>query len=385
MIMYLCPALMDWLLFYIVFAVLYSAGIRGLSIWECALLGVIMQVAYMPFSVVAGWLLKPSNARRMLIWSTVALGALSVACLTLKGFWPLMASLAAFGIGSAFFFNAFQTFMRSSAALGSALKIAVSKYNFAWSVGAGAGCLTAGLIYELGTLALVVTAIASALAVLATIVLYSEEPDGASAARDGEIEEGGSPKARPVAPIYVAIGWIMIFSAQFVQRPLCTFLPPLFAGSGISSTLASLPLFAMLGVQAGVALVMWRFRDHLYRRTSLWIVQAAAALAFVMIWLWPHYLVCLVLLLLIGVYCGFIFFSAIYYVSNSKKSSFNIGVNEALVGLGSISGVFAGDAWMRYCGSGPSVYLMCAAGLLVALLLQVLLATFWNKRPEPKP
>ncbi len=374
MLMYLCPALMDWLLFYVLFAVLYSAGIRGVSLWDCTLLGAVVQAAYMPGSMIAGYILNAANAKRILVWSTVTCGVLSIVCLKIEAFAVLMIAMAVFGFVMAFFFNSFQTFMRSEASLGMTLKFSVSMYNFAWSFGAGVGSLTAGMLYSLGKGVLIAAAILSILAILALLRVHK-----ASAERrvtgDGMIEEG-SPDARPVSNSYVAIGWLMVFTALFIQRPLCTFLPPLFAGEGTNSFLASLPLFAMLGLQAFVAFFMWRLRDQLYRRTPFWIVQALAALAFVAIWLWPNYLVCLFMLLLMGVYGGFIFFCAVYYVSNSKRSSFNIGVNEALVGLGSIAGIFAGDFWMRHSSSSSSIYLMCACGLGVSMLLQVAIASF---------
>ena len=267
--------------------------------------------------------------------------------------------------------------MRSEASLGMTLKVSVSKYNFAWSMGAGVGSLTAGLLYELGTTTLIFTALLSVFAIIALLLMHKPSKEE-RVTGDGMIEEGSS-QARPVSGHYVVIGWIMVFTALFIQRPLCTFLPPLFASGGTSSLLASLPLFAMLGLQAVVALFMWRLRDHLYRRTPFWTVQALAALAFVAIWLWPFYLVCLFMLLLMGVYGGFIFFCAVYYVSNSKRSSFNIGVNEALVGLGSLAGIFVGDYWMRHSSSSSSIYLMCACGLGLSMLLQVAVATFASR------
>ena len=380
MLMYLCPALMDWLLFYVLFAVFYSAGVRGLGIWDCTLLGVVLQAAYMPGSVIAGYFLNGGNAKRMLIWSTAISGMISVACLKLEAFWPLVTALAFFGLSIAFFFNSFQTLMRSSSSLGSTLKSSVSKYNFAWSIGAGVGSLTAGLIYQLGTTALILAAILSVGIVLAIIHLHKDSKVE-RAIGDGMIEEG-STEARPVSQSYVIIGWMMVFTAMFVQRPICTFLPPLFAKGGTSSIMASLPLFAMLALQAFVALIMWRFRDQLYRRTPFWVVQILAALAFVAIWRWPVYTVCLLMLFVIGIYGGFIFFCAVYYVSNSKRSSFNIGVNEALVGLGSIAGIFAGELWMRHSGSSSGIYLMCATGLVLSMLLQLAVATFLARKPS---
>lgn len=42
----LCPALIDWIVFLVLFAVLYSAGARGLTDNQCAWLGAIGLVTY---------------------------------------------------------------------------------------------------------------------------------------------------------------------------------------------------------------------------------------------------------------------------------------------------------------------------------------------------
>ena len=45
--LYLCPALMDGLTFFVLFAILYAAGERGMSLSQCAWLGGTFQLAYM--------------------------------------------------------------------------------------------------------------------------------------------------------------------------------------------------------------------------------------------------------------------------------------------------------------------------------------------------
>ena len=377
MLMYLCPALLDWLLYYVTFAALYGAGLRGCSIWECTLLGISVLVAYMPGSVAAGSILNSRNAKPILIWSTVACGIASVACLGFESFFKLIISLGALGMASAFFFNSFQTFMRSEPSEGMTLKHTVSFYNFAWSIGAGAGSLTAGILYTLGKGVLIGAALTSAVIVVGLLLMHKSSGEEAKN-MDGVIEEG-SPGARPVNGIYIIVGWMMIFMAQFVQRPLFTFLPPLFANDGVSSFMASLPLFMFLAVQAAVALFMWKLRDHIYRRAPLLIIQGLGAVAIGAIWLWPQYWNCLAMLSLLGLYSGYAFFSSIYFVSNSTRSSFNIGVNEGLVGLGSIAGILGGGLWMKSSASPSSIYLMCALGLAISALLETVVASFRKK------
>ncbi|MFA6293869.1 MAG: hypothetical protein WC637_18920, partial [Victivallales bacterium] len=52
----------------------------------------------------------------------------------------------------------------------------------------------------------------------------------------------------------------------------------------------------------------------------------------------------------------------------------------ALVGLGSIAGLFFGDWWMRSSGSNASMYLVCAMGLAVSVAAQIAAVIIKQKR-----
>ncbi|MDD4869588.1 MAG: MFS transporter [Kiritimatiellae bacterium] len=373
MLMYLCPALMDWLLFFASFAVFYSAGVRGLNMHECAILGIMVQVAYMVSSLVIGRLLNRHNAKTILLASTAMCGIFGIWSLCTALFGLLLTVMMLLGVFAAFFFNSFQTFMRGEAGPGE-LNDSVAYYTLSWSLGAAFGNITAGYLYKWGQFVMITT-IAAVVVLIITLLFRHKTKDSGIASADEHIEEG-SANARRVSPSYVLIGWFMIFTVTFVQRPLCTFLPPMFAHEKIGSLMASMPLFAHMAVQALFGLAMIRFRDILYRRTPFWIIQGVGALAFCAIWIWPSYTVCFVVLMLLGVYAGFAYFCAVYYASNSGRRSFNIGINEALVGLGSVAGMFFGEWWMRFSGSESGIYLVCSIGLIVSMFLQVLIATF---------
>jgi len=96
-LIYLSPALMDWLVFFVSFAVFYAAGVRGVGMAECGWLGVLFQAAYMTSSFVSGHFITCRNAQRVLLLSTLAPG------------------LVVFGGSAAWFFNSFQAFMRGAA------------------------------------------------------------------------------------------------------------------------------------------------------------------------------------------------------------------------------------------------------------------------------
>ena len=364
--MYLSPALMDWLVFFVAFAVFYAAGARGVGMAECGWLGILFQAAYMASSFASGHFITHRNARMVLLLSTLVCGISSVGILCSGAFGVLAAGLVVFGGSAAWFFNSFQAFMRGAASVGS-LKSSVALYNLSWCFGAAIGNVTAGWLYQWGVPALILAVVLST----GTILFLLARKHTESGPPADELEEAGSREKYPVANHYILIGWLLIFTVTFVQRPLFTFLPPLFAKDHIDSLWASLPLFMHMAVSAFFGLAMFRFRDFLYRRTPFFLIQGGAVAALCGMWFWPSYWVCFSMLCVLGIYAGFAYYCAIYYASNSGRRSFNTGVNEALVGLGSIAGIVLGDAWMRRSGSPTDMYLVCAAGLAASLAAQM--------------
>ncbi len=373
---------MDWLVFFVSFAVFYAAGARGVGMAECGWLGILFQAAYMTGSFASGHLITHRNARRVLLVSTLVCGISSVSILCSGDFWPLAAGLVVFGGSAAWFFNAFQAFMRGAASVGS-LKTSVALYNLSWCFGAAMGNVTAGWLYRWGVTALILAVVFAT----GTILFLLARKHAEHVPPVDEPVESGSCRKYPVANHYILIGWLMIFTVTFVQRPLFTFLPPLFAKDHISSLWASLPLFMHMAVSAIFAFAMFRFRDFLYRRTPFFVIQCGAVAALCGMWVWPSYWVCFSMLCVLGIYAGFAYYCAIYYASNSGRRSFNIGVNEALVGLGSIVGIVLGDAWMRHSGSPTNIYLVCAAGLAASVAAQMTIVFVKQKtenfHPQP--
>lgn len=370
---YLSPALMDWMLFFVAFAVFYAAGARGVGMQACGWLGILFQVGYMTNSMVSGHFVTQRNAQRVLLASTLVCGLASAGILCSSAFGLLAAGLLVFGASAAWFFNSFQAFMRGGAAVGS-LKTSVAVYTLSWCLGAALGNVTAGGLYQWGLPALL-AAVTLATALIVLTLLLPALRSAPEASHEAPVEQGSRPQY-PVCNTYVPVGWLMIVTVTFVQRPLFTFLPPLFASEGVSSLWASLPLFLHMAVSAVVGLALSRFRDHLYRRTPFLLIQGGGCAALCAMWVWPTYWVCFSMLCVLGAYAGFVYYSAVYYASNSGRRSFNIGVNEALVGLGSIAGIMLGDGWMRHSGVTTELYLVCAAGLASSVIAQLTLVTF---------
>ena len=369
---YICPALMDALVFLVMFAVMYRAGEQGMSITQCAWMACLFQLTYMLTSLAAGFMLSRRNTRFILLASIVLCTLCGITCLMAREFTLILASLGCIGIFMAFFFNAFQGFMRTEAAPGD-LKIAIGRYTLAWSLGSAAGILSSGFFYQLGFIVLSAMIMLVGAVMLGVLLMHKPRPANAPSA--DEHVECGSAKAPPVAPIYVWIGWLMIFMAMFVQRPIHSFFPAISAKAGVSAFVTGLPLFLQMMVQAAVGLAMIRWRHLLYRRTPLWLAHAGAAALLLAMWQWPTLPVCFLGISLLGAYAGFIYFCSVYYASNSGRRSLNIGVNEFLVGLGSFAGLFISEWVMQRTGNDANMYLVIAVALLISLAAQLAIAS----------
>ena len=285
---YLCPALMDWLLSLVLFAVSYGAGERGMTLGQVAWLGGIFQVTYMPTSLVSGRFLSRRNALPILIASAVG-GVLSGTLgLAAHQFGPIFAAMALLGAFAASFFNSFQSFMRGETAPGG-LTRTMALYTFAWSGGFSLGLLTSGSLYRLGPVALGGLTVLVGGVILLTLLIHRQRPHDEPSS--DEHTEQGPPGSPPVAPQYVWTGWIIIFTAMFVQRPILTFYPAICAKQGIAPVLAGLPLFLHVLFQALGGLGMGRLRHWLYRRGPLVAVQVLAALLLLLLWRFPAYTV----------------------------------------------------------------------------------------------
>jgi MFS family permease len=363
---YLCPALMDWLLMLVIFAVCYGAGARHAP-QQAPWLNGVFNATYMLGSLAAGRLLTRRNALSILIVG-IALGALAGAfSLFSTRFGLLLAAMGLMGIGASLVFNAFQAFMRGESAPGG-LTRAAAFYAFAWSGGVSLGLLSSSLLYELGPIPLGGLVVLVSAAMVGVLLLHRQRPHDQPSVE--EHTEQGPPGSAPVSPQYLWIAWIMIFTAMFVQRPIMTLFPAVSAGQGVRAALAGLPLFLHFFVQAVGGLFMGRLRRWLYRPGPLMAIQLGAVAAFLLLCLFPNYALVTVVIAALGMWAGFTYFCVVYYACNYGNRARNIGINEFLVGLGSLVSPFVCQAVMRRSGSMSAMWAVCAAALALSCAAQ---------------
>ena len=253
---------------------------RGFSGLQCAWIGGIGQLAYMATSLLAGLVLTRRNARGLLLASTVGITAMGIVCLLLTSFAPQMACQALLFVSMALFFNSFQTFMRGETVPGG-LALTVGRYTLAWSAGSAAGFLSSGSLYRLGEPALCGMTLLVGAVILATLLRHPSRPHTLASA-DEHVEEA-APGARAVNPRYVVVGWCLIFTAMFVQRPLLSLWPAACARTAILPFLPGLVLSLHMLVQGVWGYRVAAFAAWRYRRTPLVVLHLAGAVC----WAWP--------------------------------------------------------------------------------------------------
>lgn len=188
-----------------------------------------------------------------------------------------------------------------------------------------------------------------------------------------EIRQG----SRAAAPIYVVIGWLIIFTSMFIQRPLHNFFPRISAEINTSASLAGMALFMNMLIQGLTSLAMYKLPSALYRRAPLILLHGLGIIICLMIlWKPTNILLTFAGIGLLGICAGAACYLSVYFASNSGNRSLNVGINEFLVGLGSFAGLFAVEQRMNIVGH-HGLYQVFAACLAISLLLQVFLATLF--------
>jgi MFS family permease len=367
-----CPALVDWLLLLVNFAVLYRAGQQHFTLNQCAWLAGMWSLFYMLTSLGVGFVISRRNARPILLVSTAFTVAATVFCLVFVQFRALLIGMALIGVFTSFFFNSFQAFMRGESAPGNLMKT-VGIYTLSWSMGSAMGLISSGYFFSFGVHALIVLSVLIGLTIIIAILRHKRR--SLDEISSEEHVEAGASDTRPVNPRYVWLGWVIIFTAMFVQKPLMTFFPSICAAEGISSFTASLPLFLNCAVQALFGFAMFKWRKALYRRAPFVIAHVLAAVLYFTVWKWPTLGVSFTVFSLLGIYFGFAYFCSVYYSSNSGNRVFNVGINEFLVGTACLLGLFVSEWWMRYNADVASMYAVCGIMLVLSTLAQLILVS----------
>ena len=371
---YLFPFLIDLVLFLVMLRLADAAGREmKLSNLQAALFMVSYSIVYLVACLTIGRVLHRGNARRIFLASILMLMLLAVPLFFTRTFWPTLVLFSVFGIAAALAFNSFQTFMRGEAPPGS-LALTIARYTISWSSGIACGVLLGGFLKDFGgpfaLAAFTIFACGLILFMSLTHKAQGSEHESSDATVEDVNAEMLSSRLRGVDSRYVMIGWMLCLSANFSQRPLSTFIPKFYAENLSPPWVAGSLLFVMFISQALSGYACRKWRHLLYRPQPLVTAQLLVVLALAVLWLAPSLWISAAMLLILGLLFGFLFFACVFYVSNDARSSHNVGINEAMVGVGTILGMLVSELSMRKLGNPSAYFPACMALTLLMIALQ---------------
>jgi len=389
---YFVPFLLDFILFMVQLRLSDASGREmRLSNAQATSLLVAFNLAYFVVCPFVGRALNARTTRPILLFSIAAILLLGVPLLWTTSWLPALILMSGLGASAALAFNSFQSLMRGRSPEG-ALSATVAKYNVSWSLGIGSGFLLGGILKSLGQPIWLSALCGLAVAAIWWMIWSESAPpigdDAASStrfARDGTKRdtnerdtnerdtnerdanaETGFGDAR-----YVAIGWSLCLTANFVQRPLATFIPKFSAQAGHSAWMAGALLCALMWSQVLGGYVTYRRANWLYTARPIVVLQIGTALALCGLWMSRSYAMSLMAMVFLGVLHGFAFFCAVFYCSNSLRSAHNVGINEMSVSVGNIGGMIGCNAAIRWMGSDLAFYPATIAFSLLMLGAQM--------------
>jgi predicted MFS family arabinose efflux permease len=375
---YLFPFIFDFIHFLVFLRVADASGREmHLSDRQAAAFIVVFSLSYLLACPLAGHVLNRRNARAYVLLAVAAIMLLAAPIYFTTTFWPTLILLGFLGVAVAFAFNSFQTFMRGEAPPGS-LGLSIARYTFAWSSGISVGSICGGVLKDYGgPWSLAAVTVAACVCVFIMVLTHR--------ARDLEHEsadavvENTHPATAPVDARYVLIGWILCMNANFNQRPLTTFIPKFYAEQGHPAHLAGFLLCLLFVFQALGGYHARRLRSWLYRPTPLLASQILVVAILALLWKAPNLPTAFAGVMALGSLYGFLYFSCIYYVSNDLQSSRNVGINEAMVGIGNILGVAVSEFSMRFFHNQQAYY-----PVTMIVTLGLVGFQWWRLRGQPR-
>lgn len=402
-LIYLFPAIMDMVLSAVLFMCTVSAAQKGLAASTVANMITTWAVVYMICALLIGRWVTSRNCATLIIGSCLVTMLLSVAFSVTQDTRVLYALVALEGLAMALFFVPFQVFMKLvGQGRNTTINQSVGLYTFSWSLGYAAGPFAAGLMWEyIGWRGshLVIAASAVVVGVMTFVLKHAAQPRTSTTAstnpRAGEVADTGAPDAlntRP--PTRVAVdysrmpdlawmGWVFSGLGCLAARMIFGLFPSSAAECGLLKPQQGLTLFILSAVQACFGLWLGRFYWWMYRPGP---VFAAGLLGVGSMLLfstarapWMFYLAAAGF----GVYSGMFFFYLVFHsLVHPDRSSRYISVNEATVGLMSLTGPFVGGLIADTYELRTS-YLATAGMLALAIIVQAVVHARYQRRESP--
>ena len=348
-------------------------------------LGVLMAVTTAFFAVLAipfGRLSDRIDRRYLLYAACLVLGVVSIGLPRCRNSMHLMLIFPGIGISMALFWPAYEAWLAEREGEGQLIH-RVMLFNLFWSIGVTLGPAFSSYLYgDANPFRPFYLAGVLCLLTLGTII--------ANSLRTSDVPQtDSSPEIiteppetlyppQPVRTMHLNLARCANFTSWFLLGVLRRLAPKLTKEMGmLLSTFGNLML-TLGGMQTLAFVVLgtgYSTRWH-YRFGPVLIVQLLAVISFLGIWKIQHTLLWVFAFGIIGVSAAFTYFNSLYYgldrhVDKGNKS----GWHEAILGLGILLGPLLGGISADSLWGTQSPYLLCAAAVVITILVEIFIVS----------
>ncbi len=336
---YLFPALMDLS----VAAVLLFSAIKAVELGASSVivgtLGSVWGITYSFSSIILSNIINKKNASVLMIASCVSfifIGAFFYFCASL---FSLFILLFLCGFCSSFFFVGFQIFMGDHTSLPPHKSSAL--YTLSWSTGMAFGSLLEGILISGPVFYAQLPIILSSIIIIAGVIIAGRVNKNSQNFYKEPMEpERIDVKSR--IKNYVRIGWIEIFTVALVTTGIRYLIPKMTISFFMfSKTMAGIAVFIFFIFQAVGGYAVSFFRIFRYKISSHHFMKILGIISLIIPLIFRCNASIFIFTGLLGIYSGYAFYTAVFYsINDEKNAGFNVGINEALVGIASVCGPF---------------------------------------------
>lgn len=343
-----------------------------------AFLGGLMAVTTAFFATLAipfGRLSDRGERRWVLYLACLLIGVVSIGLPFCRSRLHLLLIFPGVGIGMALFWPAYEAWLAEREGEGELIH-RVMLFNLFWSIGITLGPAAAGYLYRDAN-PFTPFYLAGIFSVLTGGTIFSNKPNPAIRAVASEAET-----AEPVFPppavrtTYLHVARCANFASWFALGVLRRLAPKLILEMGLAAKVFGNLMLILGGVQTLTFIGLgggYSTRWH-YRLAPLLIVQALAIISFIGIWQVQHATLWAFAFAAIGVSVAFTYFSSLYYGLDRHADKGNkSGWHEAILGVGILIGPFLGGIAADSQLGVQSPYLLCAAAIVIAIVVEILI------------
>jgi MFS family permease len=356
----------------------YAKAALNANLMQLALIIVIGNIVYVLCCPVLGALSDRFGRRPFIVASTLVFAAAYFGAYLSGAVWQLYVVSAFSGVGHALFWPAVEAELASEAD-SQQLRQRVGRFNVSWSLGDIPGALVAGLVFDAGPRLPFLICVVGGVAISAVTALTRLAPATAeSRIRHQKTIDGH------VLPRNHTTFWTLALVANFFSAGIISIVRRLFPDLAIDVLRYSGrqwgPLTMMVAVSRTVTFaILQRHHGWLYRPRRFFAVQLLFPVGCLMMVFARSYWVFVLAFTLIGVACGVVYFSSLYYsVHGASRQAHRAGLHESILGLGAglipfVAGPTRSLAEPYWQNAIRAPYLFGAGLFIVAIVAQLVI------------